>query len=898
MYSDTPLFQYHPYAAILGLTAALSAGTAGIAWQRRHRTPAGLAFVWTMLAVTFYAVAAAAEAASVTQRSKIFFSSLEYVGSGSIIVLFVVLASQLSQRCQWLSPQAIRRLAAVPLLNVLLVATNHWHRLVWRDFTWSSRDPQVLIYEHGPGFTWVLFWSYLYIFGSIVLLVSAARRPTQLQRRQSVLIILGTLLPLLGALVYQFDLTPPGLNITPMSFLLTGTLYLLSLLHFRLFDLVPVARDMLIEHMSDGVLVVDYRQRIIDLNPAAKQLTGLTSACIGQPLNRVLPYWHQVISDLEHQGRQEITLQTEHQRYLDLTLVSLKDRWHRRSGQLLIFRDSTHHHRASLQLRQAKEAAEAAVQAKSDFLARMSHEIRTPMNSVMAMLSLLEKTSTQSDQQLYANIAQSSAESLLSLLNDILDFSKADSGKLQLEAVDFNLVEQLGNLAKSMVAKAHAKQLELVVDLRGIQHPQVNGDVIRLRQIVTNLVDNAIKFTADGEVVIRARLQELDKSLMLTASVQDTGIGIPANRLNSLFDPFTQVDVSTTRHYGGTGLGLAIAKTLCELMGGNIRVYSQPGQGSCFEFQLQLQPPQESSQPFPSDISNIAVLVVDDNDTHREVLCSQLRDWGVHVLAAPDATRAWALCEAHLLKRGSPPGQPFDLIFVDEQMPDLSGDELAHRLNADARLQDMPRVMMLSVGQVHQSQPSTNIQTSYLKPITPTDLLQALSWAANFKSAKGSPLSLPIPSPSTAIQWPERTQLLLVEDHPVNQRVVQHLLKQLGLSVDIASNGIEALQKLEQAPLDRPYTLVFMDCLMPVMDGYETSRRIRQGLAGEHHRQIPLIAMTASTIQGDREACLAAGMDDYLSKPINLKILAAALEKWLLEPEARPVIASEMTELA
>ncbi|WDE09637.1 response regulator [Thalassomonas haliotis] len=537
---------------------------------------------------------------------------------------------------------------------------------------------------------------------------------------------------------------------------------------------------------------------------------------------------------------------------------------------------------------EALELAEESLRLKSEFLASMSHEIRTPMNGVLGMLGLLEHTQLSKQQQHYIELASSSAQSLLSLINDILDFSKIEAGKLELEIIDFDLRTLLGNFAESMAVRSQENNTELILDVSGLESYMVKGDPGRIRQILSNLVGNAIKFTSEGEIVIKASLAEADQpqSLVLHCSVTDTGIGIPKDKVGQLFDSFTQVDSSTTRKYGGTGLGLAIVKQLCQLMQGDIRVSSELGQGSTFSFDILVRVSEQKKVMMPSiDIKGTRILIVDDNSTNLEVLKTQLEQWGAKVTQAKSGYEALALVE-------QTPANFFRVAILDMQMPGMDGATLGAKIHNHSNSRETKLIMMTSMGERGDASYFAELGfcAYFPKPATTSDLFDALTVVVEGKEALelAQPLvtthhlkSLKRNSSQGNIAADAR--ILLVEDNQINQTVVQGILANLGLQADVANNGLEAIAKLNASKSDHLYQVIFMDCQMPEMDGYEATRKIRHGAGGEVYLHVPVIAMTANAMKGDKEKCLAAGMSDYTTKPVDGDIIEQKLAYWLTE---------------
>jgi len=675
---------------------------------------------------------------------------------------------------------------------------------------------------------------------------------------------------------------------------------------------------------QDAILMMNPQGAVSFWNPAAERIFGYTKEeALGKDLHLLIApvRYHEAFRAAFPEflrtgsgGAMGTTLETnalkkdgtEIDVSASLSGVLLHGAWH----AVGILRDITEHKKieralietnlkmeeAYLRLEESNEKtkkmaleAQAANIAKSQFLANMSHEIRTPMNGIIGMTGLLLDTKLSKEQHVYAEVVRSSGETLLRVINDILDFSKIEAARLDLEIMDFDLRVTIEETAELLALRAHEKQLDFVCRIKPGTYTFLRGDPGRLRQILTNLGGNAIKFTSRGEVVIDVfALGETPDRLTLRFEVRDSGPGIPTDKHELIFNEFEQVDASTTRRFGGTGLGLTISKRLVELMGGTIGVDSVEGCGSNFWFTIEFEKQPLDNlkiEPMQAEIRGVRILIVDDNATNRLVLAEQLSSWGVRHEEAEDAITA-----LDKLRAARKEGDPFRIMITDMQMPDMDGEHLGAAVKADPEVRDTIMIMLTSLGRRGDARRHRKLGFSaYLtKPVKQSQMYDCLSTVLGNAALNDKDKQKPLVTRHSISEAQRRkVRILLADDNITNQHVALGILGKMGYRADAVADGREAIQALGNAP----YDIVLMDVQMPVMDGFTATRTIRSGQTNALNPKIPIIAMTAHALKGDRERCLENGMDDYLPKPIDPSDLSAILNKWLprAEESARSV---------
>ncbi len=846
--------------------AALAPGFLAVYIWRNRRMQSATPLALMMALLFFWSASYIIDIASTTLAEKLFWKNITFIFIVFTPPVWLIFSVEYTGQ-KWLTAGRWRYLLIIPILTLIVIFTPALRSWFWINQHLVRAGGLLLTDEENGWWFWRVHaaYSYLSLLLGFILIVRALLKWPKQFRFQMIWTLIAVSAPWIANIITIFKLLPIYIDLTPFAFSVTGVGLTFAVVRHRMLDLVPIAREIVIEGMDDGVIMLDLNNRVVDINPSASTLLGLNIYLVGKETAQVLTRWPHLIEKYKTlaQSKDEVLFEEHNsRRWFEFSRTPLTDSKKNLLGSVIVVRDITQLKETQEVLQQAREAAEMANHSKSAFLASMSHEIRTPMNAVMGMSGLLLDTPLTPDQREFADTIRSSSDSLLTIINEILDFSKIEAGRLDLERQPFDLRECVESAFDLVTTQAGNKGLELAYIIDPHIPQAIYGDVTRLRQVLVNLLSNAVKFTDHGEIVVEVKNAEA----LLHFSVKDTGIGIPADRMDRLFQSFSQVDNSTTRKYGGTGLGLVISQRLAEMMGGKMWVESESEKGSTFHFTIIGEAAPSLAKKY-IDESNLQlqgkrILIVDDNATNRRILNLQLQSWGLTSIETASSKTALEWVTR---------GDSFDAAILDFQMPEMDGLQLADEIRKLRDARALPLIMLTSFG----SRDLAMDQFAFFltKPIKPSQLYNALIGVLTEDSA-----AVPVRE-SKRFEYDSEMgkraplRILLAEDNVVNQKLAVRMLERMGYRADVAANGLETIDALRIGH----YDMIFMDVQMPELDGLQATRAIRREFSPA--QQPYIVAMTANAMQGDREECLAAGMDDYVSKPIDVKELQRVLEQ-------------------
>jgi signal transduction histidine kinase/CheY-like chemotaxis protein len=829
-------WQYTPYILPLLFAAAISALLCAYAW--RHRAVQGAAaFALLMAAVGEWSLGYAFELWNPSLSAKIFWTSFNFIGIVSLPVALLVFVLQYTNNERWVTRRNLALLAIFPVVTLLLAWTNRWHKLI-RSVEALDISGPLPVFK--PTYNYV-FWAYYaftfaVIICAVVIVARTLAKSQGLQRRQMALLLISFFIPWIGNFIYLFGLKPPyGLDLTPFGFAIAGLLMAWALFRYRMLDVLPVAREAIVENMHDGVLVLDDRNRIVDVNPAAQTILGRAEAELtGQSIELIWGAWPGFNASKPDQEVEINTGDGKQVRAYELRISPLLQRGNRVRGHLVLLHDITQRKLVEAALQRAKEEAETANRAKSSFLANMSHELRTPLNAIIGYSEMLQEEAGELGQpELVPDLKKihAAGKHLLSLINDILDLSKIEAGKLQLYIENFNLQATLQDVITTVQPLMEKNQNTLLVNIDpGIG--QMHADQTKVRQILFNLLSNAAKFTKNGDITLSGKLLRSPEGDRVRLQVHDTGIGMTPEQIDKLFQPFVQADASTTRKFGGTGLGLAITRHFCQMMNGEVKVDSQPGQGTTFTVELPLQVPDTGPAAAPAKPAAPqrpaagTILVVDDDVTMRDLLRRYLVKEGFQVTEACNGSEALKLVhEVHP-----------NAITLDVLMPGMDGWAVLSALKSDLTTADIP-VIMITFLDNRELGYSLGVTDYLTKPV---DRERLMSILAKYRCN-------------------QPRQVLVVEDDGGTREMLRRTLEKDGWQVGEAENGRVALEQVaKQVP-----QVILLDLMMPEMDGFEFINRLRQTAAW---RTIPIVVVTAKDLTDEDRLRLNGYVEKILQK--------------------------------